>query len=296
MTLCTKCNKEFKNKYNLTKHLNKKIPCNNVIKCDNCLTIFKTNQILSNHLNRKYKCIKVDLEKEIQELKHKNEILEIESKYKDKIIELKDKQNITNITNNDNSNNNTFILNNFGNENLNFIKKKTLKEDIKSIINNNLPVNIEWRTKLKVDNLEYQGFDIKQIDIFRLFIKLIFKNDKYPENKTIKYDEEEDNFYYYSNKEWCVFEEKSKNCLMGKVVEKIQKLLLDKKPITDEQELHKLEMYLGEEYNIKINKIDQTDYGILSNTVKDKERYKKVLTIEYKYNDAFENHEKNKII
>lgn len=82
MNKCIKCNKEFKNKYNLTKHLNKKIQCNNIIKCDNCLTIFKTKQILTNHLNKKNKCTKVDLEKENIELKHKNEILQLTLNYK----------------------------------------------------------------------------------------------------------------------------------------------------------------------------------------------------------------------
>jgi T5orf172 domain-containing protein len=87
MNTCEKCNIEFKSVRNLNLHINKKIPCDRIIKCNNCLKIFKLLSHLTNHLNRKNKCIKIDFEKEIKELKHNKEILELT--YKNEILELK---------------------------------------------------------------------------------------------------------------------------------------------------------------------------------------------------------------
>jgi len=270
---CEKCEKEFKLKQSYQRHLNKKIPCNRIIKCDNCNKIFKTLYILNNHLNRKNKCIKVDLEKEIVELKHKNEILEL--KLENAI--LKNNSVVNNTTNN-----NTFILNNFGNENLEFITKKFLTNSLKNIMNNTLPLNITNGTQLKAKDLNYYGADIKDIDIFRLFIKLIFKNNDYPENETIKYEDETDEFYYYSDNEWYIVDKESKNILIERITKKIQTLLLDKKPFKDNEDLKKLQLYLGEEYDIKKNKINEKDYGILYNSPFYNKLYSKVLSIEYK--------------
>jgi hypothetical protein len=288
---CNKCNKEFKSNRNLQLHLNKKIPCDRKIKCKNCLKIFNTIQNLIKHENRKNKCIKVNLEEENKDLKHKIEILELEIKYKDEIIELKSNQVVNNNTTNNTTNN--FILNNFGSENLEFITKKFLTDSLKNIINTILPLQIENKTQLKIDKLEYYGSDIKKINIFRLFIKLIFKNEDYPENNTIKYDEENDEFYYYSNDEWVVVDKDSQNILIERIFQKIQQLLLDKKPLKDEKDLKKLELYLGEDYNIKINKINEQDYGLLKHSRFYKKFYNNVLKIEYKDKTKLDNHENN---
>ena len=291
MYKCKKCSKEFKSNYHLNRHINKKKSCiKDIIKCENCLTVFKTKQILLNHLNRKNKCIKVDLEKEIIELKHKNEILQLELENQ----KLKNSKITNNITNSNNTTNN-FILNNFGNENLEFITKKFLTESLKNVINTTLPLQIENKTKLKVENLSYYGSDIKDINIFRLFIKLIFKNEDYPENNTIKYDEECDDFYYYSNDEWVIVDKDSQNILIERVFKKIQQLLLDKQPLKDEKDLKKLQLYLGEDYDIKINKINDNDYGLLKHSKFYKKFYNNVLKIEYKDKSKLDIHEKNLI-
>jgi len=293
MFICTKCNNNFTTKQNLNKHINKKIPCDRIIKCDNCLIVFKTKQILNKHQNRKNKCKKVDLQVKNKELTYENTILKLELENQ----KLKNSQIINNnITNNNNSNNNTFILNNFGNENLEFITKKFLTDSLKNIINTSLPLTIENKTQLKVDKLSYYGSDINDINIFRLFIKLIFRNEDYPENKTIKYDDETDSFYYYSNDEWIIVDEESKNILVDRIFKKIQQLLLDKQPLKDDRDLKKLEIYLGEEYNIKINKINEKDYALLQNSKFYKKFYKNVLSIEYKDKTKLDNHENNIII
>jgi len=191
MYKCNKCNKEFKAKQSYQRHLNKKIPCDRIIKCNNCHKIFKLMSHLTQHNNRKNKCIRIDLEKKVKDLETKLEITEL----KLEISELKKNQIINNNTTNNNTTNNTFILNNFGNENLEFITKKFLTDSLKNIMNNTLPLAIENKTQLKVDKLSYYGTDIKDIDIFRLFIKLIFKNNDYPENETIKYEDETDEFF-----------------------------------------------------------------------------------------------------
>jgi len=290
MYKCDKCNKEFKIKQSYQRHLNKKIPCDRIIKCNNCNKTFKLISHLTQHNKRKNKCIRIDLEQKVKDLETKLEISELKLENE----KLKNSQIITNnnnTTNNNTTNNNTFILNNFGNENLEFITKKFLTDSLKNIINTTLPLAIENKTQLKVDKLSYYGSDINDINIFRLFIKLIFKNEDYPENNTIKYDEESDDFYYYSNDEWIIVDEESKNILIERIFQKIQQLLLDKKPLKDEKDLKKLQLYLGEEYNIKINKINEKDYGLLKHSKFYKKFYNNVLKIEYKDKSKLDNHD-----
>jgi len=96
MNKCELCSKEFKRKYDLDKHLKRKIPCNNIIQCNNCLKIFKTTFNLNRHQDRKIKCEKVNLEQENKVLKeklNKNKGLEqIEKKIKD-LINSQEKEN-----------------------------------------------------------------------------------------------------------------------------------------------------------------------------------------------------------
>jgi len=45
MYKCDKCNKEFKVKQSYQRHLNKKIPCDRIIKCEVCNREFNKNII-----------------------------------------------------------------------------------------------------------------------------------------------------------------------------------------------------------------------------------------------------------
>jgi len=285
---CIKCNKNFKTKQQLNNHINRKNPCNKILKCNRCYKEFKKNHHLTNHINRKFPCDKIELEQENRELKLKVENLEL--KLENQSLKL---NNNSMINSNINSNN-TIIINNFGEEDISKIKKKLLSEEIQKLLNNTLPLQIKNNTDLKVEDLKYKGIDVLSIDMFRFFIKLIFNNDNFPENKTIKYNEEEDTFYYYYNNEWSIIDNDSKEILIERITKKIQKLLLDKKPISNQSDLKKLDIYLGEDYDIKINKIDDKDYALLYNSSnRTKQMYNKVLRIEYKYKNVFNNHEKN---
>jgi hypothetical protein len=303
MLICNKCNKEFKTKQQLTIHNNRKKPCNIIIitKCEMCLIDFKTSQGLERHINRKNKCIKINLEERVKELEEQvKQLKEENEKLKNTI------SNTTNINNSvndnrvdnsivtDNSVTNNIILNNFGCEDLKFITKKFLTDSLKEVIQKTIPLTIKNKTQLKVEDLNYLGMDIEEINMFRLFINLIFKNNDYPENKTIKYEEECDTFYYYDDNKWYTVEKESKNILLDKITKKIQLLLLDKKPFKDEYDLKKLELYLGEDYNLKKNKVKVDDYGLLYNGCKKtKDRFNHILRIEYKNPELLDNHRDN---
>ena len=53
---CHKCGKSFKSNQILLGHLNKKIPCDRVLRCDKCGKIFKHKGNLKRHINRKTPC------------------------------------------------------------------------------------------------------------------------------------------------------------------------------------------------------------------------------------------------
>ena len=55
--VCIKCGKGFKTEFLLTRHSNRKIPCNRVIQCVKCNKVFKQLSDLSRHQNRKTPCV-----------------------------------------------------------------------------------------------------------------------------------------------------------------------------------------------------------------------------------------------
>lgn len=88
---CIKCNGVFSSNYNLTRHLNRKYPCDMILECAICNKIFTKQYDLTNHLNKKYPCLNPQ---EYLNLKEKE--LEINSEknvLKAKIIENKAKDN-----------------------------------------------------------------------------------------------------------------------------------------------------------------------------------------------------------
>jgi len=146
---CPKCSNTFTTKANLTIHLNRIKPCNQIpgilfvtskYKCERCCVFFKTNQKLTYHLNRKYPCVIKDpapeeielrllfetLKEEHLRQKQENEHLKVE------IDHLK-MQPATNTTNNSNNIQNTNIQHNnitinvYGQEDLSHISDAMYK-------------------------------------------------------------------------------------------------------------------------------------------------------------------------
>lgn len=141
---CDKCNRIFASKYNLDRHMKRKIPCNEKdikkFECVYCYNDFSTNGNLKRHLK---KC-KVKISKEKEE---KLEKLNYEIKEKDNLINgikleldefkeeikqyVKNNNSITqtdnSITNNNNNNNNT-VINNY-----NFVVNDYRKPNIEGI-------------------------------------------------------------------------------------------------------------------------------------------------------------------
>lgn len=263
--ICGKCKKDFKTKQSYEKHINRKTSCiKEVIRCDNCLKEFKRNEHLTNHLNRKFKCEKVDLQRENLELKHQLELAKAQQRV----------TNITNITNN----NNNIILNNFGDEEVGKIKYNLIRDGLEKILNNKLllkPANY------KVDDFEYTNEDIKDIDILRLLVKLIFNNKNLPQNKTLIYDNVDENFQYYINDEWIPFDDDSNKMLIDIIYEKLQKIIVDKRFYL-EHIIKELTNYVGSEYNVNINIINHEDPTMLVNDYNKKVKYNKLLKLEYK--------------
>jgi hypothetical protein len=124
--ICDKCNSSFIRKYNLKRHLNRKLSCIKTLPtCDICLKTFKTNRGLTRHLNRLVPCV----------MSNKNEV----GLLKNKVKELEDKLNNMSsnsmvnhgtINNTDNSTNTINIVLPFGEENTKYVTKAQLSKII----------------------------------------------------------------------------------------------------------------------------------------------------------------------
>ena len=237
---CLKCNKIFSTIQNLTKHLNRKIKCDNKIECKDCKKEFKTNQNLNKHINNKKSCKYLELEQRI-------EILELKLEN----ANLRNAQTINNIVNN-NTNINIF----FGDEDLKHITKKILEKEIMKIVNDELNITEDRLLKYK----ELGVGKIIRSDLLHLYstlTKLIYFNTK---NKTIKKEEDK---YYIKMEDW---EEIELEKLNSKVLQKQQKALTELKTSTlingDDRRFAKLiENYFYTEYGneIKTCCIDELD-------------------------------------
>jgi hypothetical protein len=89
--ICNKCSRELSSKYGLEKHLNKKIPCDRILKCQRCESVYNTKQELERHLQRKFPCkLKTEIAStKERELQLKLEIEKIKILQKEKEIDAK---------------------------------------------------------------------------------------------------------------------------------------------------------------------------------------------------------------
>jgi len=67
--ICIKCYQSFNYKCYYDRYINRKNPCDKILKCNRCNKEFKLNRDLINHINRKIPCKQIKLEQEIRELK-----------------------------------------------------------------------------------------------------------------------------------------------------------------------------------------------------------------------------------
>lgn len=262
MFVCVKCDKSFKTNQKLERHNNKKLPCvKNIIQCLNCFKIFSSFRDLDRHNNRIFKCKRImTIEDENIKLKEQLELLKSQVKHIN-------------------------IVNDFGDEKWSRIDNNIIELSFNKIINNQL-VNIQ--AKYIVDSFQYDNNDITEIDIFRMFIRIIFNNNKFPENKTLLY--RSNKFYYYSN---CELFQQDIHLLFDLIFKRIQIFIQDKRFILSNH-FKMLNVYVGNNYNISDNIIDRSCKTIITNNINQKNKFIKILELEYK--NKFNLHIKNLII
>jgi len=168
-------------------------------------------------------------------------------------------------------------INNLGDEDITFIKKNILYTELLNVIEKKYSKDF-YSNKFKVNEYKYTGImDLKMIDIFTYFLKLIYNNENYICNQTIKY--KEDKFYIYKNNDW---NEIKINELINQIFSKIH-IILKIYKINLPENMHS-ENYIESLYKERYN-----DYCKIG----DNKYYKKILK-EYYINDkSFDDHELN---
>ena len=247
MFKCEKCEKIFKLKTDLNRHINRKISCNRILQCLKCNKKFNFHRDLQRHLNKKFDCSNKNINKELYNLQ--NQVKEL----KEQLIMISNSNNTINSHNTTNTNNtNNIIINNFGNENISHITKELLEMEILNILNKE--TNIENKKILEYKNIKYYSIDIKLIDVHILLMKLIYFSKL--ENNTIK---KTDDKYYVNNEEW---KEISLSDLNLRVLNKQQEILIKLKSSTlllEKKFMKLLENYFGyneSHLNIKSGEIE----------------------------------------
>ena len=266
---CIKCNKVFKFKSDLQRHLNRKIKCDRILECDNCKKKFKTIQQLDRHLNNKKKCEKLDPEIENAILKLEKEVLEL----KIENIELKQINNINNgtinSTINNNINNGTInYINIFGNESLDHITQQILEKEILKIAERKYDEC--YKKIMQFQGLKYPTTYIKMIDVHLLLTKLIYFTKK--KNRTMK---KENNKYYITNEDG--WNEVDLDHIHIRTLTKHQEVLVQFESLILENQIFRktIENYFGhdDEFKLKIEVgriefiLSRDRFNLLNNTL-----------------------------
>jgi len=169
------------------------------------------------------------------------------------------------------------VLNNFEEEDIIFIKKNILNIDLTNILEKKYTRDF-YNKKFKIGEYNYTGIiDLKMIDMFTYFLKLLYKNPNHLYNQTIKYELEQ--FYIHNNNEWNVI---IINELINKIFSKIHIIL----------KIHKInlpENMHSEDYIETLYKEKYNDYCRIG----DSKYYKKIIKQYYINENSFIDHSKN---
>jgi len=223
---CDKCNKEFNQKSNYIRHINRKKTCilNEVIndnikiyKCDKCNKEFNQKSNFIYHINKQNECNNVNLEEKYQELEqkyntviNKNMLLENENNKLNELLDkyIKNSNNTTNNSNNTINNTINITLTNFGNEDYNKLtndeqlkicksNKQCMSNLIKYLhVNDRLPQykNICIKNLRGKGGYLYEGNKWSHCN-FENLLTILFKNKINDLEKIKSNNEELSNFY-----------------------------------------------------------------------------------------------------
>lgn len=182
---CIKCNRIFTRQTHLTRHLNRKIPCDRKLECNRCRKEFTQLSNLNSHINRKNPCtikekncvdkvLELELAREITKQKNKDiELAKEITKQKNK--EFKQEKEKTKQARLNKGKTIINIQNIFGDQ-YNYIHNIDEIELVK-------PPSIWYAEQLiKTDNT---------LETLKCLIKYQFDNDDYPKNKCLKNHEGE---------------------------------------------------------------------------------------------------------
>jgi uncharacterized C2H2 Zn-finger protein len=226
---CDKCDKEFNQKSNYIRHINRKKTCilNEVIndnikiyKCDKCNKEFNQKSNFIYHINKQNECNNVNLEEKYQELEqkyntviNKNMLLENENNKLNELLDkyIKNSNNTTNNSNNTINNTINITLTNFGNEDYNKLtndeqlkicksNKQCMSNLIKYLhVNDRLPQykNICIKNLRGKGGYLYEGNKWSHCN-FENLLTILFKN-KINDLEKIKSNNEELSDFYIQN-------------------------------------------------------------------------------------------------
>ena len=247
--ICSKCNKSFSSAYNLKKHNNKKIPCDEVLTCFKCNKCFTSTIYFERHLNRKTPCIKSvttkdknkDKEKDtikILELKHKHKIEEMKTsaELQIKIIESQKQKNLSiEAAKKERKEHTSKIINNQyidtqNNIQINAINNYIVQLPSQGVVNATLE-NCDTILKIVLMDLLESG-ELEKLyykDINKIPIEIISKtyiNDDYPQHKNIWYNKELNAFYCVIDERWNPMDKEILICILRRTFEKYMKMFL----------------------------------------------------------------------
>jgi hypothetical protein len=111
---------------------------------------------------------------------------------------------------------------------------------------------------LLVGRIDDFTHNIKQANVFILFVALVYNNRFCPGNRTLYYHSQNDKFYYHSKKTWKVFDHEQ--LLLKKTISKIRECVYFHRVILKDN-LHKLDDIIDSNFAlIELDQAKQNDY------------------------------------